>query len=184
MVRVVARSREPEPSRPLFLAQAMLKGKKMDLLVQKATELGVHAFQPLLTRFCAKRKQGERQGKRWQRIMLEACKQCGRPLPMQIHEPVALDDFSPPARADLVLPWEDEQTRPLSRQLLQGNGPVCILIGPEGGFHPAEVDTARSLGFTTISLGPRILRAETAALTCTGIVPYLCGELSPEGPLP
>ncbi|MCI5163517.1 MAG: 16S rRNA (uracil(1498)-N(3))-methyltransferase, partial [Candidatus Electrothrix sp. AX5] len=86
--QVLSRTDESNSGVPLTLAQAVLKGKKMDLLIQKATELGVHTFVPVLTRYCENpgraEKQVEKQLERWQRIMLEACKQCRRPIPMQI----------------------------------------------------------------------------------------------------
>ena len=178
-VNIVDRRTEPLPKTPLILAQAMLKGKKMDFLIQKATELGVHSFQPLLTRFCEKKKHNSRQAERWQRIMLEACKQCGRALPMEICEPLTLDCCEFDQESSLLMPWENEKSRRLSPALLRRNHPVWLLIGPEGGFHDSEAALARKLGFTTVSLGSRILRAETAALTCTSIVQYLSGALDP-----
>lgn len=166
---------------PLILAQAMLKGKKMNFLIQKATELGVHTFIPLITRYCEKRTHGERQIERWQRIMLESCKQCGRPIPMQISEPVPLEQLPLADSSNRIIAWEDEDSHSLSHGLLQANRPTLLLIGPEGGFHPAEVSFARELGFTTVSLGPRILRAETAALAAVTIVQHLSHNLEPAG---
>jgi 16S rRNA (uracil1498-N3)-methyltransferase len=182
ILQVDQRTVDRPPAAPLTLAQAMLKGKKMDFLIQKATELGVHSFQPLLTRFCEKKTHNSRQAERWQRIMLEACKQCGRALPMEIREPLPLDRCEFDRESSLLMPWEDEQSRPLSPALLRRDRPVWLLIGPEGGFHDAEAALARKLGFTTVSLGSRILRAETAALACISIVQYLCGEFDPGEP--
>jgi 16S rRNA (uracil1498-N3)-methyltransferase len=169
-VRVLSRSAAIEPGPPLTLAQAMLKGKKMDVLIQKATELGVHTFIPLISRFCEKRVQGRQQSGRWQRIMLEACKQCGRPLPMYIGEPIGLEQLRPPAGGNRIMAWEDEQSQPLSPALLNPQMPTFVIIGPEGGFHSSEINEARQRGFTTISLGPCTLRAETAAMSAVAIL--------------
>ena len=180
VIHVLTRSTAPDTSPPLTLLQAMLKGRKMDLLIQKATELGVHTFAPLTTRYCEKRSHAKQQMDRWQRIMLEACKQCRRPIPMQIQEPLPLEQLQPADSCNLIMPWEDEDSRPLSPALLGDHQPTLLLIGPEGGFHPAEVSLARDLGFNTVSFGPRILRAETAALAAVTIVQYLNHNLEPD----
>lgn len=178
-IRILSGKSVPEHASPLTLCQAMLKGKKMDGLVQKATELGVHTFQPLITRYCEKRKFSQKQLQRWERIMLEACKQCGRPLPMHIASPLNFTQLHPFTNSSCIVPWEDEQTRPLSPSLLPATSPTVLLIGPEGGFHISEIKQAQDLGFTTVSLGQRTLRAETAALTAVSIVQYVTGNISP-----
>ena len=179
VIRVLSRRLQRDTTTPLTLAQAMLKGKKMNFLIQKATELGVHTFIPLITRYCEKRAHGERQIERWQRIMLEACKQCRRPFPMQIREPVPFEQLPLADSSNRIMAWEDENSRPLSPALLQDYRPTLLLIGPEGGFHPTEVSLARDLDFSTVSLGPRILRAETAALAAVTIVQHLSHNLEP-----
>jgi 16S rRNA (uracil1498-N3)-methyltransferase len=178
-LRVISRHTETTSTNKLILVQALLKGKKMDFLIQKATELGVDSFIPLITRYCEKRKEVNSQHARWQRIIIEACKQCHRPVPMQLASPAPLEQLSLPAPYNLLMPWEDEQTRPLSSNLIRKDTPTLLLIGPEGGFHPDEVGYARDRGFTTVSLGPRILRAETAALAATSIVQHLLGNAAP-----
>lgn len=179
IIHVRSRRTQHESATPLTLAQAMLKGKKMDFLIQKATELGIHTFIPLITRYCEKRVHGKQQLDRWQRIMFEACKQCRRPIPMQIKEPVSIERLPLSQNSNLIMPWEDEDSRPISPALLHDNQPTLLLIGPEGGFHPNEVSLARNLSFCTVSLGPRILRAETAALAATSIIQYLNHNLEP-----
>jgi 16S rRNA (uracil1498-N3)-methyltransferase len=169
-IKILSHSTAVETTPPLSLVQAMLKGKKMDFLIQKATELGVHTFIPLVTRFCEKRSQGRQQDKRWQRIMLEACKQCGRPLPMQIGEPISLEQLRLPADGNRIMAWEDEQSQPLSPALLKPQMPTVVIIGPEGGFHSSEINETRQRGFTTVSLGPCTLRAETAAMSAVAIL--------------
>jgi len=170
-------SENHEKSPPVFLLQSLLKGKKMDFLVQKTTELGVHAFQPLLTRYSENRGNHVRQNERWQRIMLEACKQCKRTVPMLINPLVKFNEIDSSPFSTKLLLWEDEKKQPLDPQQFVSNQPVCLLIGPEGGFHEDEIDHARENGFQTVTLGSRILRAETATLATVAIVQYLLGTL-------
>ncbi len=175
---VDTRSEEEHLPSPLTLAQCLLKGKKMDLLVQKATELGVHSFLPLVSRYCENR--GERNPvERWQRIMIEACKQCHRATPMKI-APVTLigeADFSPYVYR--LVAWEEEQHAPLPTGFIEQPGSICLLLGSEGGLHAAEIAALLEQRFSTFSLGPRILRGETATLATVSIVQYLSGALRP-----
>ncbi len=179
VIQILSRRTDPQNTAPsLTLIQAMLKGKKMEMLIQKSTELGVHTFVPLITRYCEKRVQGER-GERWQRIMLEACKQCGRPVPMQIMKAVSLEQLSRPTDCNRIMAWEDEDSCALTPDLFRDNTPTTLLIGSEGGFHPSEISHCRDLGFDTVSLGSRILRAETAAIATVAIIQHLTHNLDP-----
>ncbi|MCI5150483.1 MAG: 16S rRNA (uracil(1498)-N(3))-methyltransferase [Candidatus Electrothrix sp. MAN1_4] len=162
--QVVSRINVRDTGVPLTLAQAILKGKKMDLVVQKATELGVHTFFPVITSYCENSGKAVSQLKRWHRIMLEACKQCRRPIPMQICAPIALNELPCSEIRHKIMPWEKETDTSLPSLGLDNSQSMLLLIGPEGGFHPDEVAYAEELGFITVSLGPHILRAETAAL--------------------
>ncbi len=163
---------------PLTLAQCLLKGKKMDLLVQKATELGVHSFLPIVSRYCENR--GERDPlERWQRIMIEACKQCHRATPMTIMPMTALDQANFSAFAHRLVAWEGEQAAPLPTAFIDAPGPLCLLLGSEGGLQAEEIDLLIQRQFVPFSLGLRILRGETAALAATAIVQYLSGSLRP-----
>lgn len=179
LFRILSRRQEPESRSPLTLAAALLKGKKMDLLVQKATELGVHHFIPVITRYCEPQGRDKHAADRWQRIMLEACKQCGRPWLMRISTPLPLHELEIPADSLKIMPWERETACSFSDITMQAGQPALLLIGPEGGFHPQEVDFAKQCGFKTVSLGPRILRAETAALTAAVLVQNGLGNLAP-----
>jgi 16S rRNA (uracil1498-N3)-methyltransferase len=165
---------------PLTLAQCLLKGKKMDLLVQKATELGVEHFLPLVSRYCENHGERQQQQARWQRIMIEACKQSHRPRPMTILPVTALDQADFSAARHRLVAWEEERQQALpAAELLGHPGPICLLLGPEGGLHPDDLALLTPWQFTTFSLGTHILRGETAALAATAIVQYLVGTLQP-----
>ena len=173
----IRREEEQAPS-PLTLAQCLLKGKKMELLVQKATELGVQTFLPLVSRYCENR--GERHPEeRWRRIMIEACKQCHRASPMEIQPvtPLAQADFS--GYDHRLVAWEAEQNAPLPTGFIDRPGPICLLLGPEGGLGDVEIAALERHRFAPFSLGTRILRGETAALAAVSIVQYLSGALKP-----
>lgn len=179
-VRILAREEVQENAGPrLHLLQALLKGKKMDVVVQKATELGVHTLYPLVTRYSEGRGNPERQAERWQRIMVEACKQCRRAQPMRIAPLIDLAGIALPESGPRILFWEGEATEALRPEFLSRPGPVCLFLGPEGGLHQEEADEARAKGFQAVSLGRRILRAETATLAAVAIVQYLTGALQP-----
>lgn len=178
-VFILSRKKEqPVTAQPLYLFQGLLKGKKMDFLIQKATELGIHTFQPVITRYSENRGDPERQLQRWQRIMLESCKQCKRARPMNIHPIVGLDQIDVTPFSTKLLLWEEEDRMHLNSDLFRQQGPVCILLGPEGGFHNDEVEWAAKKKFQNVSLGQRILRAETATLTTIAVVQFLLGGLS------
>lgn len=178
-VFILSRKKEqPVTAQPLYLFQGLLKGKKMDFLIQKATELGIHTFQPVITRYSENRGDPERQLQRWQRIMLESCKQCKRARPMNIHPIVGLDQIDVTPFSTKLLLWEEEDKMHFNSDLFRQQGPVCILLGPEGGFHRDEVEWAAKKSFQNVSLGQRILRAETATLTTIAIVQFLLGGLS------
>ncbi|WP_319587168.1 RsmE family RNA methyltransferase [uncultured Desulfobulbus sp.] len=164
---------------PLTLAQCLLKGKKMDLLVQKATELGVEAFLPVVSKYCENHGDRDHQVERWQRIMIEACKQSHRTTPMTILPAASLIqvDFTPFSHR--LAAWEGEQQAALSTTFADHPGAICLLLGPEGGLHAEDLQVLHRWNFTTFSLGPRILRGETAALAAMAIVQYHAGALQP-----
>jgi 16S rRNA (uracil1498-N3)-methyltransferase len=164
---------------PLTLVQCLLKGKKMDLLVQKATELGVHSFLPVVSRYCENHGDRDHQEERWQRIMIEACKQSHRTIPMTIQPVADLGQVDFSLFAHRLAAWEEERHAALPSSFIDHPGAVCLLLGPEGGLHDDDLDILRSWQFTTFSLGPRILRGETAALAAIAIVQYLVGALQP-----
>lgn len=176
----------PAPGAPplrITLVQGIPKGDKMDLIVQKGTELGVSRVIPLIClRSVVKlgKEKTSKRRERWQRIALEAAKQCRRPDIPDITEPAeweqVLAGLNPQALA--LIPWEEESAETM-KNVLQGNPPgeVHVFIGPEGGFTPAEVETARARGVRPVTLGPRILRTETAGLAVLSMILYQWGDL-------
>ena len=182
---------EIEPARPesplqLTLAVALLKGEKFDLVVQKATELGVTAITPLTTRLADIRLRDQSDAKkrvaRWQRIALEAAKQSGRSVVPEVGEPVAFDEFvanAPPSPANLMFSERDgDSLLPAMNKLSKPLGPVTALVGSEGGWTDEEINGARDSGWKIITLGGRTLRAETAAIVVTALLQHLLGDLA------
>jgi 16S rRNA (uracil1498-N3)-methyltransferase len=164
------------------IAQAVPKGQKMDLVVEKATELGVHAIVPVRSARVIGHETSPAKIERWRRIAKSAAQQSGRvrvPDVAGVHDCDAL--LATFARYDRVyVPWELADPAPLravfDRELADANS-VLIVIGPEGGFAAEEVERARAAGAVTISLGRRILRTETAALVVLSAMLYARGEL-------
>ncbi len=171
------------PGLSITIAQGIIKGKKMDWVVQKATELGVLRIIPLITERTVVKLEGlkaRRQQERWQCIAREAAQQSGRDGVPEV-QPVSLfADFirSEDSRVRLIL-WEGETERSLKNELSQNENVISItvVIGPEGGFSEAEIQQAKEHGLRSVYLGPRILRAETAGLVALGIVQYAWGDL-------
>ena len=171
-----------------ILGQALPKGTKMDLIVEKCAELGLTTLVPLYTDRTVVRQAPERlTGKmaRWQRIAAAAARQCGRRTFLDVQPPMALGDFCRRYRSAPVklVCWEEERHHGMRQVLerLTGQSPIVVLIGPEGGLTVHEVEIARESGYTPVSLGPYLLRTETAAIVLTGIVRYSLGELEPSG---
>lgn len=163
---------EREAPLEVHLAIGMPANERMDWLVEKAVELGAASIQPLLAERSVLRLSGERALKKqmhWQGIAVAACEQCGRNRLPPVHAARALRDFPDWVRPDIqrryVLSLAAD-SQPLSSVLTHRKdaGPVLLLSGPEGGLSPAEEKAACAAGFQALSLGPRILRAETAPL--------------------
>jgi 16S rRNA (uracil1498-N3)-methyltransferase len=180
----------PRPVLPaITLAQAIPKGKTMDLIVQKAVELGVASIQALITRHTIVHP-GEGKADKWRRTALEACKQCGQNTLPTIPDPLAFDHWlatrtvaaNPP---DLQLIASlDPSARPLRDVLHAHPGTISttIIIGPEGDFSPAETTAAIAAGFLPVALGNIILRVETATMFCLAAIRYEFGQPAPPAP--
>ncbi|WP_310563996.1 16S rRNA (uracil(1498)-N(3))-methyltransferase [Hydrogenophaga sp.] len=163
---------EREPQRRVHLALGMPANERMDWLVEKAAELGVASVQPLHTAHSVLRLTGERATKKqahWQQVAVAACEQCGGnrvPLVQPVADfPAWLRESAGTAPLRCVLSLADG-SRPLAEVLRAqpADAPVLFLSGPEGGLSPSEDAHARAAGFVPVTLGPRVLRAETAAL--------------------
>ena len=169
----------------ITLAQGFLKEKKMDELVRRLTELGVHAWVPFMAQRSvpkpAQRQMASRM-QRWQTITREAIKQCHRGWEMAISEPLAFDQALDHAQGhDIkILFWENETVslKEISKPY-QGRSvsSAFVMIGPEGGLTDNEVALAIRAGFDIAGLGPRILRAETATVAAAALVQHLFGDL-------
>jgi 16S rRNA (uracil1498-N3)-methyltransferase len=160
----------------ITLAQAIPKGKNMDLIVQKAVELGVSAIQPLVTRNTVVQP-GESKAEKWRRNALEACKQCGQDTLPEIAEPLPFDRWLADLQTTGSLPLiaslaSGAETLKKTLRINSAPGNVVILIGPEGDFTPAESASAMDKGFLPVTLGEIVLRVETAALFCVSAVRY------------
>ncbi len=147
----------------------------MDLIVQKAVELGVTRLVPLLTeRSFAGTSAVEKRLTRWKRIIGEAMKQSGRAHVMALDPPRRLEDLNPEHGLNILLDNFHDGKR-MEQLDLKGVSSVSVVVGPEGGFSRAEVNTLRERGFTPVRLKPYVLRTETAVITAVGIIVNLAG---------
>jgi 16S rRNA (uracil1498-N3)-methyltransferase len=169
----------------ISVAQGFLKDKKMDGLARQLTELGIAKWLPFFAERSVPAPDRRRLAgrlERWQKISREALKQCRRGRLMVIEPVGTLQDVLRQARScDVkILFWENQpQPSNLQETVQRGAAPegIFAILGPEGGFSPAEVEAAVAEGFRTAGLGPRILRAETAAITAAALLQFLFGDL-------
>jgi len=169
----------------ITLLQALPDKERMELIIQKTTELGVSIIVPFKSRKSAsleEREAKQKKSHKWRGIALKAAKQCRRATIPQVSDYTGFEEalaLSSGAALKIAL-WERtglpslKKIISVEREKLQRG--VCILSGPEGGFEEDEVDAAKAAGFIPVSLGPRVLRAETAAIIAVGIVQYECVE--------
>ena len=176
---VVSRSPCPtEPQIKINLYQALLKGDKFDFVLQKCTEVGVACFIPVACERCIARNPGSVRISRWQRIIIEAAEQSKRGRLPPLHPLIPFQKACELATGFSLIPWEGEEGMGLKTALRgQKVTLINIFIGPEGGFTPQEVEFARSKGIVPVTLGRRILRAETAGLVTASAILYEYGEL-------
>jgi 16S rRNA (uracil1498-N3)-methyltransferase len=168
----------------ISIAQAMLKGKKMDLLARQITELGITRWIPFISERTVPMLKSDKQNKRlqrWQTIMIESLKQCRRSKLPQIDPVVSFEQaLAAGSSEDFKLIFWEEESQSL-RDVLKTAPKACknvfAVLGPEGGFSEAEVNTAKSLNYHSASLGPRILKAETATVTVCSVLQYYFGDL-------
>lgn len=177
-----AREGGTESPLEIVLGQGIPKSDKMDLVVQKGTELGMSKVVPLLTERVVPRSFSPNKVDRWRRIAIEACKQSGRVKVPIISEPMSIAEFvtdATPSSLKLI-PWEGEKTTSLKTALSDALNAkkVMLIVGPEGGLSESEVELARRGGFVPVSLGKRILRTETVSISLLSLVQYLYGDLA------
>lgn len=177
--------KKPGPELDLSIAQALLKDRKMTNLIRPLTELGATSFCPFISHRSIPRPDKNRQmprADRWKKIARESLKQCRRGQPMTIKETASFDVLlSRTGDRDLkIVFWEDaEEALPSVVAVNAGMKfqRILAVLGPEGGFTKEEVNTAQNAGFIVASLGPRILRAETAAVTACALLQYIFGDM-------
>lgn len=173
---------EKENSHEVILVQALLKGEKMDFVVQKAVELGAAALYPVTTEHVVVRydaKKAAAKAARWQKIADEAAKQCGRRALMPVTEITELSsllqnaEFFHTSDTAVIFCYEGEAEQSMRTALRALTARrIVLIVGAEGGFSPAEAEAIRASGATSVSLGRLILRAETAALAALAVTQY------------
>jgi 16S rRNA (uracil1498-N3)-methyltransferase len=184
-----ARPGTTEPPIEITLLQGVPRADKMEFIIQKSVELGIRRIIPVLTARSVVRlgssRDAEAKSARWNRIAMEAAKQCNRGMIPEVHDPVGLDEalkLSDGCGLKLF-PYEEEKEgglRKVIREYCEAAEEcvrIAILIGPEGGFDRKEAEKAIDSGFIPVTLGPRILRTETAGIAVTAIVMYELGDL-------
>lgn len=164
----------PVPAPRLLLAIAIPKGKTMDLVVQKAVELGVSAIQPLVTRRTIVQP-GDGKADKWRRVALEACKQCGTDFLPEVFEPADFQTWLSGSSEGLRLIASLAPGARSMREVVDESGKpeiVTVLIGPEGDFTPEEISASLERDFLPVTLGTTVLRTETAALFAISAMRY------------
>lgn len=173
----------PESALEINLLQAVAKSEAMDSIIQKATELGVHSIAPVVTEFCVVKLDEQRSQSRlehWRRIARSACEQSGRHRPTVIAEPAILPDRLanlPTASARFALDPGAQTAFRAAAGALDATAPLNVLVGPEGGLSQRDLSYADRAGFSRVTLGRRILRTETAAITACALAQALSGDL-------
>ncbi|MDZ7811111.1 MAG: 16S rRNA (uracil(1498)-N(3))-methyltransferase [Arhodomonas sp.] len=177
------RSREAEPPVPVVLLQGVAKGERMDTAVQKAVELGATRVVPVITDHCVVRLDPERAEKRkqhWQRVATSACEQCGRNRVPVLDAPMPLTKAWDRGDGLQGIVLDPNDGDGISSLPPAGPG-IALLVGPEGGLSDAELADARNRGFLALALGPRVLRAETAAIAALSVLQARFGDLDGPG---
>lgn len=169
----------PESPLGLQIASVLLKGDKLDAVVQKSVELGVTRFVPLLSTRCDVRPDGiSKRLLRWRRIALEATKQCGRARLMEIAELRPVTDLlkSPLSQNETRVMFSERSGRRLSS--LPSTNQITAIFGPEGGWDDGEIEAAATAGVNVITLGGRVMKADTAAIAISAILQCRFGDLN------
>jgi 16S rRNA (uracil1498-N3)-methyltransferase len=194
--RIVERcTNQTEPATRVSLYVGSTQREKFEWVLQKGTEVGISAFTPVITsRSLVQDRQGLQTGgarrQRWERILQEAAEQSGRGRVPELNPPLQLDEALAAGRREndvALAAWEGERTIDIRQALARckaqgavqmGGLRVALLVGPEGGFAPKEIDLASSSGWTPVTLGRLIMRMETAAIVAAALVLYESGEMT------
>lgn len=162
----------------IHLGIGISRGERMDLVVQKATELGVATISPLYTERTEVRLRGEREARKqqhWRQVIVSACEQCGRSIIPTVHEPAGLTRWLASADGERRLVLHHRASA--ARTGAEAPASVSLLVGPEGGLSDLEIAAAESAGFESLALGPRVLRTETAPLAALAILQARWGDM-------
>jgi len=180
-VTLGALQRAPVPARLItLLGLGISRGDRMDLAIQKATELGVSAVAPLYTQFGEVKLKAERAEKKlqhWQKIAVSASEQCGRLDIPAISAPCSMDEWQTTLGDCLRLLLDPSGAHGIAQFAASEPASIALMIGPEGGFSDQELSWGQANNFTTVSLGPRILRTETAPIAALAILQHRFGDL-------
>lgn len=164
----------------IHLQQAVARAEKMDWIVQKSTELGVASITPIITERSGVKLSADRWDKRlehWRAIAISACEQCGRNRIPEINPVVTFSYLLEQAQGGQCFILAPNAPTRLTTHLISTNASIQLLIGPEGGFSPLELQKAEQRGYCALSLGPRILRAETAPIVAVSVLQAYFGDL-------
>jgi 16S rRNA (uracil1498-N3)-methyltransferase len=169
----------PESPLDLTLAAVLLKGDKLDLVVQKAVELGVNRLIPMTSVRCdVKAADPSKRAARWRRIAMEATKQCGRARLMQIEDVIDFRELTDRTNGEDVMRIHFSERDGESFEAIEGAKKILAFIGPEGGWDDAEIEKATAAGIVSITFGGRILKADTAAISIASILQHRFGDMS------
>jgi len=163
------------------IGQTLSRGERMDYAIQKAVEAGVYSIQPLFSERCEVKLNDSRIEKRvqhWQQIAISAAEQSGRGIVPKVHSPMPLEEWTSNCNEMLKLTLHHRTKKELTKLSKPSDNTVAVLIGPEGGLTENEVKFSEKQGFTSISLGPRVLRTETAPIVILTTLNVMWGDIS------
>jgi 16S rRNA (uracil1498-N3)-methyltransferase len=169
-----------EPNIKITLYQALIKSDKFEFVLQKGSEIGISTFVPILCERCVAKHPGTKKHERWEKVIIEAAEQSGRGRLPRLMPTVSFNDACQAVSGTSILAGIGVDAMKLSDVLHKDAGSpaaINLFIGPEGGFNPDEDEFARSCGIRKVTLGPRVLRAETAGLVASVTIMYEYGEL-------
>ncbi|HEY8362651.1 MAG TPA: 16S rRNA (uracil(1498)-N(3))-methyltransferase [Tissierellaceae bacterium] len=167
----------------IVLYQGLIKGNKMETVIQKCTEIGVKEFYPVELKRCVVKvndvKKEKNKVERWNLIAEEAAKQCKRDILPEVHDIISFREMIELLKEEknIVVPYEEEKMNSIKGNLKLNGNKIHLIIGPEGGFEPEEIEELKSIGAHIVTLGPRILRTETAGAVAVTILLYEFGDL-------